>query len=340
MSEEQKEAKIYQRAVNRLTAPALHTLSQNIHAKIEESERATREIQLGINHDQTVILDEIKNRVKNSGTLVLSEREMISKIFSGLIMYLDPQDMAIAVHIALDGIWEHRITAAWLALLQPTDTVFDIGANNGYYGALAAQKTDKKQSKVVLFEANPNMISYIRKTLAANWLNEQSVIENVAVADKPGTLTLSILKDYIGSSSIHSNDHVASYMGNKMYMETAQEVTVKAIAIDEYCKEKGIKAVDMMIMDIEGYEDKAYVGMRKTIAASPRATLFIEFTQGSYEDPVGFYNQMLADFGYVYTLNDEGYIIKPEHTDYQTIIGDSDDWVMPIFSKRSDLDKQ
>lgn len=340
MSEEQKQAKIYERAVNRLTASALHTLSQNIHAKIEESERAMRETQLSVNHGQTVILNEIKKRVENSGTLMLSEREMVSKIFSGLIMYLDPQDMAIAVHIALDGIWEHRITSAWLSLLQPTDTVFDIGANNGYYGALAAQKTDKKHSKVVLFEANPNLIPYIRKTLAVNWLNEQSIVENVAVADKSGVLTLSILKDYIGSSSVHPNEHVAKYMGNKMYMETAQEVKVKAIAIDEYCKEKDITTVDLMIMDIEGYEDKAYAGMRNIIAVSPRATLFIEFTQGSYDDPVGFYNQMLADFGHVYILDDEGYIIKPEDADYKHIIGESDDWVMPIFSKRSDLDKR
>lgn len=293
---------------------------------------------LSINHNYSLILNELHDRQKNSGTLVLSETELITKIFNGLKMYLDPRDLAITPHLALDSIWEHRITAAWQIALKPGCTVMDIGSNNGYYGALAAHKMGRgKKSKVIMFEANPQLIPYIKKTLAVNWLNEQTTLENLAVADKPGKLTLHVLKDYIGSSSVHSNKHVQSYMKNKMYLETQKEVEVKAVTIDDYCKEHGIRSVDLMIMDIEGYEDKAYAGMRKTVAASPNLTLFVEFTKGGYEDPKGFYEQMKKDFKHVYSMDDEGHIIKPKNTSYEAIIGDSDDWVMPIFSKRSNL---
>lgn len=293
--------------------------------------------QLDINHHTTVVVEEIRDRGKNSGTLVLSSTEMVTKIFSGLKMYLDPRDMAISIPLALDGIWEHRITAAWLSIVGRHDTVLDIGANNGYYGALAAQNTDKKNSKVVLFEANPNLIPYIRKTLAANWLNEQSTLEQLAVADKDCELTLHVLKDYIGSSSIYPPEHVKGYMGEKMYLETKEAVKVQATSIDNYCKKHGIETVDLMIMDIEGFEDIAYEGMKETIANSPRATLFIEFTKDSYKDARSFYEKMLKDFGNVYVLDDDGHLVRPKKTDYETIIGDADDWVMPIFSKRDDL---
>lgn len=315
----------------------VRVLAESIDKKVSASERAIQDTQRAINHDHMVILDEVKQRTKNSGTIALSETEIITKIFSGLKMYLDPRDMAITPHLALDGVWEHRITAAWLAVVKPTDTIIEIGSNNGYYGALAAQLTDKKRSKIVMFEANPNLIPYIRKTLAVNWLNEQTVLENLAVSDKDGEVTLHVLKDYIGSSSIHDNKDVEKYMGNKMYFETAEEVKVKATSIDNYCKKHNIGSVDLLLMDIEGYEDIAYKGMRKTVQASPNATLFIEFTPQGYKKPKEFYETMLADFGHVYVLDDEGYIVRPKKTDYETVVGEADDWVMPIFSKNAKL---
>src|SRR6266568_900008 len=111
---EEKNNRLYQRVLRRLAVPLAETVSHTIRARIDDMERTIQETQLGINHHQYYMLEEISQRVKNSGTLVLSDREMITKIFSGLVMYLDPQDMAIAVHIALDGIWEHRVTIAWM----------------------------------------------------------------------------------------------------------------------------------------------------------------------------------------------------------------------------------
>lgn len=296
-----------------------------------------KDAQLKINHEHTNLLKETHDNVKNSGSLVLSKDEMVSKIFSGAKLYLDPRDIAVVPHLALDGIWEHRITAAWLSVVQSHDTVFDIGANFGYFGILAAQNTDKKHSQVHFFEANPNLIPYIKKSLSVNWLNEQSVIANYAVADKKGTLTLHVLKDYIGSSSVYDAKHVDSYMHGKMEAEEAEAIKVPAISIDEYSVAHDVKQVDLIKMDIEGYEDKAYAGMRDLIQRSPRATLFIEFTRESYEHPEKFYQQLLKDFGNVYLIDEDGRLVKQKKTSYDDVIGNPDDWVMPVFSKRADL---
>lgn len=293
--------------------------------------------QLKINHNQLIIMDEINRRVKNSGTIQLSETEILTKIFSGLKMYLDPRDIAVVPHLALDAIWEHRITAAWLAAVKPHDVVLDVGANFGYFGALAAQLTDKKRSKVIMFEANPHLLPYLKKTLAVNWLNEQSVIENLAVSDKAGMVTLNLLEDYIGSSSVQTAAQLDTYMHGKMYLKTKEKIKVKAVSLDDYCKMHNINQVNLIKMDIEGYEEVAYQGMRGIVKASPNLTFFIEFTKDGYQNPRDFYNQMLEDFGYVYVISDEGYIQKPKKTDYDTVIGDADDWVMPIFSKNPKL---
>src|ERR1700694_4651452 len=82
-------------------------------------------------------------------TLYLSQDEVLTKTFTDMKMYLNPNDLAVAAHIALDGIWEREITQAWMSVIQPSFTVLDIGANFGYYGLLAGQFTDKKKAKIV-----------------------------------------------------------------------------------------------------------------------------------------------------------------------------------------------
>ena len=313
---------------------------EEIKGKIDYSYEHLREVQLNINHHQTVILDEINNKTKNSGSYFASEKEIVVKIFSGLKLFLDPRDIAVTPHLVLDSIWEHRITAAWLSVVGADDTVLDIGANFGYYGALAAQLTNKKKSKVVFFEPNPNLIPYIKKSLDTNWLNEQSVVENCAISDKEGYATLHLLKDYVGSSSLYSTAELEKFMNDKMHLETAQKIKVPINTIDNYCKKNKINEINLIKMDIEGYEDKAYKGMRDIVKNSPNITMFIEFTRQAYSDPINFYNEMLNDFGHVYVINDEGIIEKPKNDSYEAIIGKSDDWVMPIFSKKSNLNKQ
>lgn len=329
-------SKTVKAVVKRYRNRLLGNISQSL-GEIKELLRVASGERLNINHHQLEVLNETNQRLKNSGTLVLSSSEIVTKIFSGLKMYLDPSDIAVVPHLALDAIWEHHITSAWLATIRPQDTVVDIGANFGYFGILAAQKTDKKKSKIVLFEANPNLIPYLRKTVSVNWLNEQTTIENMAITESSGKVTLNVLKDYTSSSSLHSAEEIKRYMDSKMAVEVNQRITVPATSLDEYCHKHGIKNVDLIKMDIEGFEDKAYAGMRDIVKSSTGLTLFVEFTKGAYRDPKGFYELMLKDFGNVYTIDEEGYITKPKHQDYASVIGDSDDWVMPVFSKRSNL---
>lgn len=322
------------------TATGSGKLLKEININRQETNKRADELQnalLDINHNSQLILQELLQRQKNSGTIVLSEDTSISKIFSGLKIFMDPRDIAVFPHLALDGVWEHRITGAWLKTVRTTDTVIDIGANFGYYGALAAQITDPKASKVILFEPNPHLINYIDSTLSVNWLREQSIIENKAISDNKGTLTLHLLEGYIGSSSLHSAQEVNSLMGKKMVAKTKEKIKVETITLDEYCIKNSIKQVDLIKMDIEGFEERAYKGMRKIVSQSPEVTLFVEFTPGAYKNPKKLFETMLSDFGNIYQIEDDGHMTKITSPVYESLAGDSNDWVMFVFSKRPDI---
>jgi FkbM family methyltransferase len=300
---------------------------------------AIQERELEINHNLVTRLDALDRKVSNGATLVLSPTEMVTKIFSGLKIYLDPRDQAVSIPLSLDYVWEHHITTAWLKCLRPTDTVFDVGANFGYYGVLAAQNTARKSSTVVLFEPNPALIPYLTKTLNVNWLHEQTTIAAVAVGDKAGNSTLTVLDDYVGSSTLLSAEELEEQMGSKMDLSHRHDVPVDVITLDAWAAERGITTVDLVKIDVEGFEPYAYAGMRQLVAASPELTLFLEFTPKAYADPEGFFRDIYGDFGHVYRIGPDAGITAVDVEQALAEALATDDWVMPIFSKRADLDR-
>jgi FkbM family methyltransferase len=276
---------------------------------------------------------EVKNEYPVPSIIPVSDEEVIAKIFTGLKMSLDPRDIAVAPHLALDTVWEAPITKAWLRLVKQTGVVFDIGANFGYFGVIAAQRMNQKESKVIMFEPNPNLIPYVDKTISMNWLHQSCHIENLGVSDVNGKAKLTILKDYLGCSSMHTVEHLSEYLKDKMTLEAQEIVEVKTVSLDYYCEQNSIEDVDLIKLDIEGFEDKAYAGMRKIINKSKAPKLFVEFTRESYEDPETFFNNMLADFGIVHTISEEGNLIYQPRPTYKNIASDSDDWIMLVFAK-------
>lgn len=333
---------IARKLINRLIHPVQSSLN-NIEVKIDrhyqELSRHQNDLSNEILKSQGEYFRQTIEQLKNSGHIKISETEILSKIFSGAKMYLDPRDIAVAPHLILDGEWESNITQAWLTAVRKNDVVFDIGANFGYFGLLAAQQSNR-QSKITLFEANPHLIKYINNTIDVNNMNGCMLSENVAIADKEGRLTLNVLKDYIGSSSLHSLEVINSFSHFRERAEVEEAIEVKATTLDDYSRNNKIDKINLIKMDIEGYEDKAYRGMRKLIQASDDVTLFVEFSEKAYEDPRSFYSQMLEDFGNVYLIDEHGNMNIQKKNDYDSVIGHPGEWVMPVFSKKRDLNRE
>lgn len=311
---------------------SLHEINESL---VDINEKLDKNSAVTSNVERLLFLQTQEAKYATAPIIPISEREVATKLFNGQIIYLDPKDISVVPHILLERVWEREITEAWLSVIHnPDSVVFDIGANFGYYGMLAAQELSKDKGKVVLFEANPNLIPYIDKSLAVNWLKENTIVECLGVSDSKGTAQLTILENYIGSSSMNTLKELDSYANKKMRVEAESTVEVSTITIDEYCSTHNIKEINLMKIDIEGYEEKAYDGMRKIVGNSPNMILFIEFTKYAYKSPKKFYQALIDDFGRVYTIDQNGKFVKPKNNSFEAMIEPLNDLIFLVFSKK------
>lgn len=144
-------------------------------------------------------------------------------------------------------------------LVKPGDTVLDIGANIGFYTKILAKCTGK-YGKVHSFEPDAMNFKHLKRN-AGTAVN--IVLNNKAVSDADGSLKIYKSKDL---NVDHRTYAVSEY-------ESVE--TIDCVSIDSYIHESF--QVNLVKMDIQGYEVAALRGMKNTIKTNPDIKLLLEF---------------------------------------------------------------
>lgn len=265
------------------------------------------------------------NMVKNSTTISLGDNEALTKLFTGQLMYVDTRDISLAPHLMMEGRWEPEITEHWREFVKPDSVVFDVGANFGYFSIIAGADLEKKGTQIHLFEPNERLCELIKKTLAVTGLFDNTQVVPKAVGDKKGTVTLSRIKNYWGSTTARTGGMNEKY-------EIEEKIEVPVVSLDDYCQENKVQKVDLIKIDVEGFEDKVYKGMKNLIKRNrDNLTLFLEFTFGAYEDDAKFFKEITNDFAYCYRIKDDGSLEEVET--YETFKKSAEhEWTMIVAS--------
>ena len=273
------------------------------------------------------------HKIKNGMSVKTGENEALTRIYTGQKMFVDTRDLSLAPHILLDGEWEPNISKILDRLIRPGCIMIDIGASFGYFSIIAGRQMNRKKNPhIYLIEANPVFIPYLRKSLSINGLLELATISNIGLSDRSETITLNVLEDIWASSSAH--DEVQLRRRIPFEFKVSNRISLKAITLDEYAEKNGIREVDVIKMDIEGYEEKAYRGMTGIIENSPELIMLLEFNELAYDNPEGFFKQIKQDFKCVYGVdNDLPHLQLLK--EYQDIAAMNDrDWIMLVLSKK------
>jgi FkbM family methyltransferase len=175
----------------------------------------------------------------------------ITAIVNGKIMFLNPLDHGISKELFIYRTHEPLATNILTGLLKEGMTVVDIGANIGYYVFLESDAVGPN-GKVVAIEPDPDNAELLTKNVEANGLGNVEIIR-AAIGDADGTGKL--YKS--GSANWHSL--LPSY-----YVDEEDAIDVRVYTLDSLLEELGV-SVNMVRMDLEGYEVMAVKGMRRTL---------------------------------------------------------------------------
>lgn len=187
----------------------------------------------------------------------------------GFEMYLDPDDPGLSHDLKSDGVREPFTSNAYRNALfwGDVDVVVDIGANIGYY-ALQPASFLGSDVDVVAIEPDESNAELLRKNVALNGFEESVTVVESAVGASDGTETLYRHE----KSNLHTM--------NPAKPGTDAGVEVETRRVETILSDLGIppERVDVVRMDIEGFEAQALRGMQSIFEAAETPLLCnIEF---------------------------------------------------------------
>lgn len=180
-------------------------------------------------------------------------------------------------------------------LIPDVDAViFDVGANNGSSSEEYRQMFPN--ATIHSFEPHPAVFEELRQ----KFFGDIKVIgNNCGVADRSGTLRFNMANQSGSSSFLNISPDSPYIRGIGVAEEESREVPV--ISVDDYCNARGIKHIDFLKIDVQGFEHKVLEGAsgmlaRHAIGAIQTEIIFRDF----YTQPSSFFaiEQCLQAYGY------------------------------------------
>jgi len=159
-------------------------------------------------------------------------------------------DHGISRELSVYQIHEPLTTELVKQFLKPGMHVVDIGGNLGYYALLEAQMVGDT-GRVIAIEPVAANFAQLSKNVAANGYRNV-FLENVAIGTTNGSAPMYLSK----KSNWHSLHPVP--------WET-REVTVRVSTLDSLLARHELPSLELVRMDLEGYEIEVIRGMKSTI---------------------------------------------------------------------------
>ncbi len=210
---------------------------------------------------------------------------------------LHPDDRVFSKEVLSKGVFEKFETQLFLSSLEEGMTVFDIGANVGYYTLIAAQKVGSS-GHVYAFEPDKENFKILQKNVLSN--NHSNVtLMDYALSDKDGYLELYLSPDNKGDHRTYKTPEP---------QEKRDFYKVRAISIDSLFSSAGTYP-SVIKMDIQGFEFFALTGMQALITRTPNLVLYTEFwpyglTASGLDSPVRYYS-ILKNLGFdIFNIDD------------------------------------
>ena len=195
----------------------------------------------------------------------------------------------IARHLLADGVYEPDLTAFLMHRLQPGSVFVDVGANIGVFTMVAARAVGPA-GKVIAVEASPRIYSYLEHNVRANgFRNIRPRHCAASCEERANVLFYDAPADHFG-------------MGALSPLFGSQPTPVPALKLDDLLAEEGIGRVDLIKLDVQGFEAGVFRGAHQLLTTEPRPLIvfeFVDWAEGRVPNgKPGDAQRILREYGY------------------------------------------
>ena len=148
-------------------------------------------------------------------------------------------------------------------MLRPGMTFVDVGANVGYFTLLAANAVQPK-GRVIAFEPSHTLYAALASAVSKNRLSHVMPV-NAGLSDQNGFIDLYLNPEF-GNNSPTMVRHAAS--------EVSRVTTQR---LDDFLKAEHIERVDLMKIDVEGFEPAVLAGAGSLLKDGTIRAILCEF---------------------------------------------------------------
>lgn len=184
--------------------------------------------------------------------------------------------------------------------------IFDVGANKGQYAQLAR----KHHPRALIYSFEPHPASF--KCLIDQVKDQEFKAFNIGLGAEEGELNLYDYTDEPGSEHASLCEGVMSNLYDRAYTST----TVKVESLDGFCKKYEVRFIDLLKIDVEGYELEVLKGARNLIEEGKVSIIQFEFNANHVFSKVSMsdFKGVLKGFDFYRLLPDGMVDISTEST--------------------------
>lgn len=177
-----------------------------------------------------------------------------------------------------------------MATLRPGDTVVDAGANVGIYAIAMAKRV--RPGVVHAFEPDPRAARGLREHVRLNRVEDAVVVEERAVGDIDGVVTMTLR-----TSDTNSSIAALPLPPGIQDRSAIEEIDVPAVRLDTQFA--GVR-VDVLKVDVEGFEGAVLDGAETLLRDPVRRprTIFLEVHPWALPRPPEALADLLVSAGY------------------------------------------
>ncbi len=195
--------------------------------------------------------------------LMLGRYLAVVRFDDGRRMIVDLRDGGLGRPLYRQRTFERAETAFISQFLHEGMTFLDVGANIGYHTLLASIRVGGTGC-VIAYEPDPWNYELLTRNMTLNGIDNIHA-SRMALGRAPGEGAL---------AKSHSNfgDHRLG-----VHILGRESVTVPVDTLDSQLKAPSFPLIDLMKIDVQGYEAEVFAGMASTLKAAPPKVILMEF---------------------------------------------------------------